>query len=179
VGDAVPRAATAAAAPATGAVPAARRQAIVAAWLARALPGEAASAGRLWGRDASPFRNPVGHAFAEALPVLLDQLLGPMEAGAIAAALDRIVRIRAVQDVPPGEALSVIVALRALLAREPRAGTDGAALDVAEARLDDLLLRAFDVYVRCREEMWAIRARDTRRRVEVLERMYGRGERLA
>ncbi len=44
-------------------------------------------------------------------------------------------------------------------------------LPAAEARIDQLILQAFDVYMRCRERIYEIQAGEARRRCSVLERV--------
>jgi hypothetical protein len=97
-----------------------------------------------------------------------------MDRAVVTPALDRIVRIRAVQSFTARDALAIFVALRGILADERRRGPDTARLAIAEARLDDLLLEAFDLYCRCRETLWENRAREARRRIALLERLYAR-----
>lgn len=155
-------------------LPVKRQQAIAGAWLEQAFASYPDPTARFLREERDRFCNPVGRALAETLPALLDQLLGTMETTAITPLLDRIVRIRAVQEGSPSQALAMIVRLRALLAEERRRGPDVEALALAESRVDELVLRAFDLYVRCREELYQIRAHDARRRALVLERMHAR-----
>jgi hypothetical protein len=157
-----------------GALLASRARSIVDAWLAIAFDSYAASTARVLRDVKDAFRNPVGHTFMETFPVLVDQLLGPMDRTVVTPALDRIVRIRAVQGFTPREALAIFAALRGIIADERRRGPDTATLAIAEARLDDLLLEAFDLYCRCREALWENRAKESRRRIALLERLYAR-----
>jgi hypothetical protein len=150
------------------------RQAIAEAWLAKALESYAPPTARFLREERDPFRNPVGHTLAECIPALLDQLFGPMDPAVVTPLLDRIVRIRAVQEASSQKALAIVAALRPALVAARERGIEPTALAAAQARLDDLMDRAIDLYIRCRVELDEIRAREARRRTRVLDRMAAR-----
>ena len=108
------------------------------------------------------FRNPVGHSLRESLSVLLREILGSMDAKAIAAALDGIVRIRAVQDLLPSEACGFVFLLRPILL-----GSNPPRPAMIEARIDQLALMAFDCYMDCREQVAQVRENENRRRMGI------------
>lgn len=128
---------------------AAAREVAARKWLEATLASYPPETSRFLLEDKDPFRNPVGQAFKESLPVLVEEVLGEMDAARIDAALERIVKIRAVQDVTPAGAVSFVFLLKPIL-RDP----------AREERVDRLALRAFDLYMQCREKIWAIRARE-------------------
>ncbi len=128
---------------------AAEREAAARKWLEASLATYPAETSRFLLEDKDPFRNPVGQAFKEALPVLLEEVLGEMDAARIDEALGRIVKIRAVQDMTPARAVSFVFLLKPIL-RDP----------AREGHVDRLALRAFDLYMQCREKIWEIRARE-------------------
>jgi RsbT co-antagonist protein rsbRD N-terminal domain len=105
------------------------------------------------------FRNPVGHALRSSMKAMLQELLGDMNTEKIAAALDGIVRVRAVQDFKPSEALAFVFLLRSILR-----ATNLSRPAMIEARIEQLALMAFDQYMKCREEVAAARANEIRRR---------------
>ncbi len=156
-------------APLTGAL-AARKDAIVRAWLARTLETYPERTARFLAREPDPFRNPVGQALKEALPALFDELLGAMDGGRLAPLLDGIVRIRAVQDFTPSQAVAFVFLLKQAI-REEGGGEGLAAVD---GRIDEVALLAFDLFMRCRDQMSAIKADEARRRTSLLERMRER-----
>jgi hypothetical protein len=131
------------------------------AWLDRALRAWPPETARFLLTEKDRFRNPVGHAFREGLPVLLEELLGGMDPARIGPVLDELVRIRAVQDCRPGHALAFLFALRPLV-RD---------VDGADERIDRLALQAFDVFLGCREQMQEIRSREASRAVFVRRRL--------
>jgi hypothetical protein len=79
--------------------------------------------------------------------------------------------VRAVQDFEPSAAVSFVFDLKGLLREFAGKGGDGS-LEVLDQRIERLGMCAFDVYMRCREEMWKIRAREIRNQsVGIMERV--------
>jgi hypothetical protein len=132
------------------------RRAIVEQWFARAAETYPSQTARFLMGEKDQFRNPVGHALRDGLAILLQQLLGDMDLAHIEPALDAIVRIRAVQDFPPSQAVGFVFLLKQIL-RELPAGEEVAGLD---RRIDQLALMAFDKYMQCREQVAQIRAEE-------------------
>jgi hypothetical protein len=143
------------------------RSAVIQEWFERTLrdyPGQ--TVGFLRG-EKDPFRNPVGHTLREGLAVLFDEILGEMDEPRITAALDAMVRIRAVQDYTASQAVAFLFLLKEVL-REKSPSADLATL---ENRIDRMVLLAFDLYMKCREKIYEIKAEEAKRRVYLLERV--------
>lgn len=141
----------------------ARRTVILERWLQAVLGTYPAETARFLAGVADPFGNPVGHTLRTGLARLLDVLAAEPAAAELAAAVDGIVRIRAVQDFAPSAAVGFVHALRGILREE----LGGAALADAEravldAGIDRMALAAFDVYMQCREKLFEIRVRELR-----------------
>lgn len=137
--------------------------AIVESWFQKAVaiyPEQACQT--LSGQD-DRFRNPVGYTLRVSLAQLVQELSGEMDAVRVAAALEGIVRLRAVQDCTPGEAVCFVFLLREIV-REHQAGDKFPDL---ERRIDDLALTAFEVYVQCREDVALARLNEARRALGV------------
>ncbi len=141
--------------------------ALAAAWLERTLAAYPAQTSRFLLQEKDRFRNPVGYALRNGLPVLLEELLGGMNAERITPILDEIMRMRAVQDFAPSRALWFLFALREVIGENH---PDLATPELA-ARIDRLALQAFDLYVDCRERMFEIRVREANRRNYLPDRM--------
>lgn len=146
-----------------------RKEAVVGEWLARTLRTYPEHTARFLHQESDPFRNPVGGAFQQGLPVLFDELAGAMDAARIRSILDRLVRIRAVQDFTPSQAVGFLYLLKDVLREQ------GPVPAEIEGRIDRLALAAFDLYMECREKVFDIRAAELRRTVMVAERSI-RGE---
>lgn len=144
-----------------------RKAAILAEWLRRTLESYPPPAGRFLAEEKDRFRNPVGYTLREGLSLLLDELLGPMRQEGLREALEGIVRVRAVQDFTPREALAFLPLLKQILREQRWQAETPAELD---ARIDEALLLACDLYVRCREQIAEIKIGELRRRHYLAER---------
>ncbi|MGA2324951.1 MAG: RsbRD N-terminal domain-containing protein [Bryobacteraceae bacterium] len=143
------------------------RDAVARHWLARTLGAYPFLTSRFLAEEKDRFRNPVGHALREALPVLLEELLGEMNLARLTPVLDQVVKIRAVQDFTASQAVGFIFVLKDVLRHEEPGGLTPA----LEQRIDQMALTAFDLYVRCREKMDEIKAGEARRGTYVLDRI--------
>lgn len=148
-----------------------RRHAILEAWLACALRSYPEHARRFLSLEGDPFRNPVGHTLKESLGPLLDAILEGVDAAPVTGALEPVIRLRAVQDFRPGQAVGFLFLvkpiLREHLVREMPEVLAGEALALLDRRVDELALLAFDLFMQCRERLYEIRVREARRRIGI------------
>jgi hypothetical protein len=93
-----------------------------------------------------------------------------MDTAKIKPALENIVRLRAVQAFTAAQATSFVFALREILYDNIK----GDRLPNWQKRIDEMALLVFDLYMKCREEIYEIKARERQREVSVWERMSQR-----
>jgi hypothetical protein len=117
------------------------------------------------GREKDPFRNPVGHRLQESLSTIFDGIVQSAATSTIQPVLDDIVRIRAVQDFTAGQAVAFVFFLKKIVREElPNAVTQfPGELAALEARIDQLALLAFDLFMSCRERIYEIKANEAKR----------------
>jgi hypothetical protein len=114
------------------------------------------------------FGNPAGHAVREALAGMYDAVSGnPVSEGDLRLSLEMFIKLRAVQDFTPVQALGVIYLLKPLWRKRLlpaclREGMLDAFLD-AESRLDSAALIAFDIYTASRIRIFEERIGEIRR----------------
>lgn len=155
---------------------AARREDLVREWTEAVMDAYPSETGRFLRQIQDPFRNPVGATLRETLPVIFDGLCGLAPEEEWEKALDLLVRLKAVQDGSPAEALAFLRTLKGLLRQAAgEAGTDAEGRAALEDAVDGLLLRAFEAYVRCRERISEIKVQDANRRAFLLLRRFGTG----
>ncbi len=118
-------------------------------------------------RGGERFRNPVGFTVRESLATLVQELAGGMDVARAADAVEQIVRLRAVQDCTPAEAVCFVFFLRQIV-REYQAENEFPDL---ERRIDELALMVFDRYVQCREDLALIRINEAKRALSVRQSM--------
>jgi hypothetical protein len=154
-----------------------RQSALCGRWLDALLADYGEETAANWRRERDPFANPIGHAFKTGAPGLIEVISSDGELDATAAAaLEPIVKIRSIQDFAPSRAVSFVYmlrdAIREELAAELAQGAHGAELAVIERRIERLALLAFDVYVRCREQVFRLRQDELKRSVAMLLRRW-------
>jgi hypothetical protein len=142
------------------------REAIAETWLRRVLRAYPQETAQFLATERDPFRNPAGHTLRRALAILLDELLLEMDPGRITPALDSVMQLRAVQDGTPSSALKFLFQLKEIL----RSQCPDADLDLLDARIDEMVLEAFDLFMKYRERTCQARTNEARRRVFVMER---------
>ena len=120
------------------------------------------------------FANPVGVNIAEGLEVILEGIIYDINPEEIMASLDKVIRIRAIQEFSPSEAISFVYLLKdaanEVLANEIKELVHTDAFIQFQAQLDSLALLAFDVYMKCREDLFEIRVNELKRRIPVFMR---------
>jgi hypothetical protein len=123
-------------------------------------------------RDQSdPFANPVGAALREELAPILDAILDEQDTASVEPSLDRIVRIRALQDMSPADAVSFVLVLKEVFPEVAGEASRDSRQEF-DRRVDAMLLAAFNVYNRCREQVYDIRVKEIRNRsLKVMERL--------
>ena len=114
-------------------------------------------------RSGERFRNPVGFMLRESLAKLLEELAGEMDVVRTGDAVGEIVRLRAVQDCAPSEAVGFVFLLRQIV----RAHHAEAEFADMESRIDKLALLTFDQYMKCREDLALVRINEAKRALSV------------
>jgi hypothetical protein len=147
-------------------VPVEDKEDIAGLWLGRVLRSYPHQSAEFLAAENDPFRNPVGSTIRHSLDVLLAELLHGMDKSRVSAALDSFMQIRAIQDLPPSQALEFLFQLKEIL----RLQVSGAQKALLDGRIDEMALLAFDLYVKYRERTYQARSNEVRRRVFVLER---------
>ncbi len=148
-----------------------KERALVERWI-DAILDEHGVGGKLWRQQRDPFANPVGNTYRTELPHLLHAAASPEPPGtAAASALDAVLRVRAVQDLSPSQAVGFVWRLREIVREE----VPGASLDDLAAfdrQIERLGMQAFDVYVRLREQVFQLRLNELKRSVGGLLRRW-------
>lgn len=139
----------------------AKREAVLERWFQAVLATYPQETARFLAAGGDPFANPVGYTVRDGLGRIYDGLAANVTTLELSAALDGIVRIRAVQEFTPSAAVGFVYALKGILREElAAAGLDSAGQALIEDGVDRLALAAFDVYMQCREKLFAIRVRE-------------------
>lgn len=152
------------------------KSAILEDWLKAVLETYPPETARFLRQSKDAFGNPVGATIKTETEHIFDELLaGKPQGQELNKFLDRIIRIRAVQDFTPDHALSFIFQLKHSVRR--RLGKEieeqGLRDDLLryEDMVDNLMLLGFAIYMSCREQIYDLKAKEMRNLyAKVLER---------
>ena len=151
-----------------------KRKAILGQWIQLVIETYPPATSNLLGKQGDQFLNPVGHAIAESLGRVYDQIQSGMDTDELMDALDRVIRIRSVQDFTPSEAVSFVFGLKAVIrdALDAEGGGGGALSELAslDSKIDRVSLLAFEKYMACREKLHEIRNNEIKKRMAELSR---------
>jgi len=150
-----------------------RKTAFVKRWLELIIQGYPPETQRLLAKETNEFANPVGAAYTHGINGILDELVKGLNPDGVSPYLDRIIRIRAIQDFTPAKAVSFIFILKRIVREQPEDAQKDMILsteDLAsfDAMVDELILLAFDVYARCREQLYEIKLIEFKNRTQRL-----------
>ncbi len=153
------------------------RSAILDRWLNSILDTYSPATAKYFRKQKDRFLNPVTYEFREAIGALYQSLIEDMEEDKILSSIDRIVRVRAVQDFTPAEAVGFIFllkyAIKEVLEKELEKRVLWKELLALEEKIDRLALLAFNVYLRCREQLYELRVFDIKNRIMGLLKATG------
>lgn len=112
------------------------------------------------------FTNPVGATISQGVSDIYEELLKGSTSSNISQFLDNIIKIRAVQDFTPSQAVFFIFPLKRIIREELRVEIAEKQLSdeilSLESTIDNLALSAFDIYMKCREKIYEIKANEVK-----------------
>jgi hypothetical protein len=162
------------------------KETVINRWLELTLNTYPDETKKFLGSKKDRFSNPVGSNIREGLNEIYNLLVtnADPENPEFSYFMDKIVRIRAVQEFTPSNALAFIFflkhAVREVLAKNITDRGMFEELLTFESRIDRLALLAFNIYMQCRETLFDIRAFELKNRtsriLEVISRKYGMPE---
>ena len=117
-------------------------------------------------KQKDPFANPVGKTVSRGLEALFNELLKEMDYEIITSFLDPIIRIRAIQNFSPAQAVSFIFllkkAIRENIKKEALEEQLFSELLLFESKIDQLVMIAFNLYMQCKEKIYDLKANEMR-----------------
>jgi hypothetical protein len=148
-----------------------QRQRILDGWAERVLNAYPSESLTFLKGETDRFRNPVGYTIVAGLERIYDELLGRQANGGAERPIDDIVRMRAVQEFSPAEAVGFMSPLKHVVREAIEAScpvwTTGVERDLLadfarfEGDVDRATLVAVDCYRKCREKLSRIRLKET------------------
>lgn len=153
-----------------------KRSTLIKKWRAVIIESYPIDGQRFFKKEKNRFSNPVGQTIAEDTEILFDALTTGDDPDKISSSLDNIIRIRAVQDFKPSQAIGFVLQLKKLIRAELAMNHQDEAelkneLEVLEDRIENAALLAFDIYSQCRQKIYEIRVHEVKNQVgKLLER---------
>ena len=146
-----------------------RQDAIVERWAEAVFSSYHKDAAVLFQKQQDPFANPVGKSVRDGTRGLFRVILDGMNPEELRTHLDEIIRVRAIQQFSPSEALSFVFSLRSILRTvvpeldsDPQLRNDATELDKT---IDEVALAAFEMYSERREEVAQLRIKEVKRQM--------------
>jgi len=152
------------------------KTAVIDKWFCVVVDSYPADTARFIKNQKDPFSNPVGATTIKGLAGLMDELLGEMNPDTIDSFLDPIIRIRAVQSFTPSQATSFVFSLKKIIrtlvtSKKLSENQIITELSQFDQKIDSMALTAFDIYMKCREKIFQLKANEERNRTyRVFER---------
>jgi hypothetical protein len=115
------------------------------------------------------FRNPVGYTIEKGLERIYGGLVAESFDVGVKEAIEDIIRMRAVQQFSPSEAVGFMIPLKGIIrgavevtrkASVADSSEFGALLTRTEREIDRMTMFAVDCYVKCREAIFQVRVRE-------------------
>lgn len=145
-----------------------KKSAIVDKWVRRFLGYYPSESLKFLTSQKDRFANPVGYTISSSAGAIFDELVGDGDLQVTEVLLKDVVRIRAVQDFSPSQAIRFVFDLKEVIRGEMEKETREIAcrdeLMELESRIDNLALIAFDSYVESREKLFRIRLDEVKAR---------------
>ena len=145
-----------------------KKKAILKKWFQLILNTYPEEAAQFMNREKDPFDNPVGSTIGKGIEDLFEALQRKIDPKTVSSSLDRIIRIRAIQDFSPSQAINFIFILKDVLREELKSELQDANIlkEVfeLESRIDELALIAFDIFMKCREKIYELKANEIKNR---------------
>ena len=145
-----------------------KKSAIVDKWVKRFLGYYPSESLKFLASQKDRFANPIGYTISSSAGGIFDELIGQGDLQMTEVLLKGVVRIRAVQEFSPSQAIRFVFDLREVIRREIENETREIAcrdeLAELESRIDGLALIAFDSYMESREKLFRIRLDEVKAR---------------
>ena len=152
-----------------------RRDIIFKKWKDAALNQYSFGDFKIRSNDKDRFGNPVVYSISSGLETILDELIAETHTAKLDDALEDIVKIKSLQAEKPSTAVDFLFRLKKILKKElDDSAQDGgypAEIEKLLSDIDNLILSAFDIFMKCREKIYDIKSKEIMMRsYKLLER---------
>jgi len=136
-------------------------------WIEKILDSYPAKSRAYYRTKKDEFLNPVGTVLSSRAEGIIESLLEGFDQSVLSTLLKDVIKIRAVQEFSPSQALAFLPLLKEALREELDTGkpVEGRSREIEEfeARVDQMTLLAFDIYTGCRQQIYELRIDELKR----------------
>ena len=131
---------------------------------------------KFFSESTKKFSNPVGYTIHEEISSIYEDMVNLSCTEHTEKSLENIIKIRAVQEFTPTEAVSFIFRVKGIV-RESAAELIPNSISIKEINnlddfCDELACKAFDLYMSAREKLYEIKANEVRKRTQkIIDRL--------
>jgi hypothetical protein len=144
-----------------------KRSTILEKWFGLIVETYPVDSQRFLKKQKNRFANPVGYTISKEMAAIYDELRSGVDSDRVSTFLDRIIRIRAIQDFSPSQAIAFIFLLKKVIREElENESWEGGVADELwrlENKIDLLAMLSFDIYMKCREKIYQLRANEVKK----------------
>lgn len=148
-----------------------KKPVIVEAWFQAILKSYAEEKRPFLQKKEHPFTNPIGSTIHEALTGILTEIIQGENLGRVKDSLEELIRLQAVQDFSPSQAISFLPSLKQIIRKELNTtnliGAYQGEYDNIAILIDELTIQAFDIYMGCREKIFNLKIKELQRIIKV------------
>lgn len=140
-------------------------------WIDCALTVYHKDASSFFKKQKNPFANPLGHNTSNSLTKIFDVLCKDCAVTEASKELEDLIKIRAVQELLPAQALSFVYDLKKIIRDEfltAESPENFQELLTFNSRIDTLAMMAFDLYMESRERLYKVRINEFKRGTHIL-----------
>lgn len=130
-------------------------------WFQATINTYPAQTAKILGKDSNRFDNPIGAVTHETLEDVFDFISRDVDPETLEKKLDPIIRIRAVQAFSAAEAVSFVFALKKI----GEETLDDTVIREFDKLVDTIALAAFNRFMKCREDIFLLKATESKRRI--------------
>jgi len=145
-----------------------KKSSIVKKWFEFVADTYAPDAALFFKNQGDLFLNPVGGTTQNILEKLFETLLQKADTDSTAVTMEPLIKIRAVQNFSPSQAVGFLFVLKTLIRKEIKKEIkkiDPEELVSIDTRIDSLVLIGFDVFVQCREKIYDLKTNTERSKI--------------
>jgi hypothetical protein len=106
------------------------------------------------------FTNPVGYSIYQAIEQIVDKIISNEPIENFILPLEEIIRIRAVQDFTPSQAVGFIFLIKKAIQDELEQELESSQILDFLSRVDSLALVAFDIFMKYREKIYDLKSKE-------------------